>query len=147
MKIELPVEAHLPIDYVESERLRLEMYKRLAQVADEAGIDAVRDELRDRYGPLPAPAEALLAVARFRLLAKAKGLTEIIMAGAAVRFSPADLPDSKVLRLNRLYPGSQIRRTAGQVLIPRPMTAPITGQPIVDLPLLEWATTVLNDIF
>ena len=108
MKIELPVEAHLPVDYVESERLRLEMYKRLAQVSDEAGIDAVRDELLDRYGALPEQAEALLAVARFRLLAKAKGITEIIMAGTAVRFSPADLPESKVLRLNRLYPGAQV---------------------------------------
>ncbi len=147
MKIELPVEAHLPVDYVESERLRLEMYKRLAQVTDEAGIDAVRDELRDRYGPLPEPAEALLAVARFRLLARAKGLTEIIMAGTSVRFSPADLPDSRLLRLNRLYPGAQVRKTAGQVLIPRPTTRPITGQPIVDLPLLAWATTVLTDIF
>ena len=147
MKIELPVEAHLPVDYVESERLRLEMYKRLAQVHDEAGIAAVRDELVDRYGPLPEPAEALLAVARFRLLARSKGITEIIMAGTAVRFSPADLPDSKQLRLNRLYPGSQIRKAAGHVLIPRPMTRPIAGQPIVDLPLLEWASTVLNDIF
>ncbi|MFT4227722.1 transcription-repair coupling factor [Micropruina sp.] len=147
MKIELPVEAHLPVDYVESERLRLEMYKRLALVNDEAGIAEVRDELVDRYGPLPESAEALLAVARFRLLAKSKGITEIIMAGTAVRFSPADLPDSKQLRLNRLYPGSQIRKAAGHVLIPRPMTRPIAGQPIVDLPLLEWATTVLNDIF
>ncbi len=147
MKIELPVEAHLPVDYVESERLRLEMYKRLALVNDEAGISEVRDELVDRYGPLPESAEALLAVARFRLLAKSKGITEIIMAGTAVRFSPADLPDSKQLRLNRLYPGSQIRKAAGHVLIPRPMTRPIAGQPIVDLPLLEWATTVLNDIF
>ena len=147
MKIELPVEAHLPVDYVESERLRLEMYKRLAQVADDAGVDAVADELIDRYGPLPAAAEALLAVARFRLLARAKGITEIIMAGAAVRVSPAELPDSKQLRLTRLYPGSQVRRTAGHVLIPRPTTRPIAGQPIVDEELLKWATNVLQEIF
>ncbi|MFT4217200.1 MAG: transcription-repair coupling factor [Micropruina sp.] len=147
MKIELPVEAHLPVDYVESERLRLEMYKRLALVKDEAGIAEVRDELVDRYGPVPESAEALLAVARFRLLAKSKGITEIIMAGTFVRFSPADLPESKQLRLNRLYPGSQIRKAARHVLIPRPMTRPIAGQPIVDLPLLKWATAVLEDIF
>ncbi len=147
MKIELPVEAHLPVDYVESERLRLEMYKRLAQVSDTAGIDAVRDELLDRYGALPEPVEALLGVARFRLLARAKGLTEIIMAGTFVRFAPADLPESRQLRLARLYPGSQIRKAAGHVLIPRPMTRPIAGRPIVDTELLAWATTVLDDIF
>ena len=119
----------------------------MAQVTDEAGIDAVRDELLDRYGPLPAPAQALLAVARFRLLARSKEVTEIIMAGTSVRFSPADLPDSKQLRLTRLYPGSQIRRTAGHLLVPRPVTRPISGEPIVDLPLLDWATKVLNDLF
>ena len=67
MKIELPVDAHLPNDYVESERLRLEMYKRLAAVTSHADLAAVRDELVDRYGEPPAPVEALLAVARFRI--------------------------------------------------------------------------------
>ena len=69
------------------------------------------------------------------------------MAGTFVRFAPADLPESKQLRLARLYPGSQIRRAAGHVLIPRPMTRPIAGRPIVDTELLAWATTVLDDIF
>ena len=147
MKIELPVDAHLPSDYVESERLRLEMYKRLAGVTDEAAITAVRDELLDRYGPLPPQAEALLAVARFRLKARAHGITEVIVAGNMIRFSPADLPDSAQLRLARLYPGAQLRKAAGQVLVPRPVTRPIGGTPIVDAELLSWASRVLDDVF
>jgi transcription-repair coupling factor (superfamily II helicase) len=147
MKIELPVDAHLPSDYVESERLRLEMYKRLAGVTDEAGITAVRDELLDRYGPLPPQADALLAVARFRLLARAHGITEVIVAGNMIRFSPADLPDSAQMRLARLYPGAQFRKAAGQVLVPRPMTRPIGGTPIADAELLTWAQKVLDDLF
>ncbi len=147
LKIELPVDAHLPVDYVESERLRLEMYKRLAQTRSNADIDAVAEELRDRYGPLPDPAATLLAVARFRLAARERGLTEIIMAGKDVRFAPADLPESRVLRLSRLYPGSQYRKAAGHVLVPRPMTRPIAGQPVTDAALLEWAMTLLDAIF
>ena len=147
MKIELPVDAHLPADYVESERLRLEMYKRLAGVSDEAGITAVRDELADRYGPLPQQAEALLAVARFRLKARAHGVAEVIVAGNMIRFSPADLPDSAQMRLARLYPGAQLRKAAAQVLVPRPMTRPIAGAPIVDAELLAWASKVLDDVF
>ena len=54
VRIELPVDAHLPEDYVESERLRLEMYKRLAEVRADSDLDAVGEELTDRYGPLPA---------------------------------------------------------------------------------------------
>jgi transcription-repair coupling factor (superfamily II helicase) len=147
MKIELPIDAHLPSDYVESERLRLEMYKRLAGVTDEAGITGVRDELADRYGPLPPQAEALLAVARFRLKARAHGVAEVIVAGNMIRFSPADLPDSAQMRLARLYPGAQLRKAAGQVLVPRPMTRPIGGAPVVDAALLAWASKVLDDVF
>jgi transcription-repair coupling factor (superfamily II helicase) len=147
MKIELPVDAHLPADYVESERLRLEMYKRLAAVASEADIEAVMAELLDRYGPLPDPAHALLAVARFRLQARACGIHEVVVAGNMIRFSPADLPDSAQLRLARLYPGSQVRKASSLILVPRPMTRPITGQPVVDLALLEWASAVLTSVF
>ena len=147
MKIELPVDAHLPADYVESERLRLEMYKRLAQVRSEADLDAVRDELSDRYGPLPEPVAALLDVARFRMLCRSAGITEVITAGNAIRFSPADLPDSRVMRMNRLYPGARLLKAAGHVLLPRPMTRPIGGEPVADAELLAWATKAVGDLF
>ncbi len=147
MRIELPVDAHLPDDYVESERLRLEMYKRLAAVTSEADIAAVREELVDRYGVPPAPVEALLAVASFRLLARRYGVHEVVSQGNLIRFAPADLPDSAQLRLARLYPGAQVRRAQGLILVPRPTTRPIGGQPVTDAPLLAWAATVLADIF
>ena len=147
MKIELPVEAHLPVDYVESERLRLEMYKRLAQVRSEDDLAAVRAELTDRYGTPPEPVEALLEVARFRILCRSVGLTEVISAGQSIRFSPADLPDSRVLRLGRLYPGSKVLKASRQVLLPRPVTRPIGGQPVKDAALLAWATKAVTDLF
>ncbi|HQA77356.1 MAG TPA: transcription-repair coupling factor [Propionicimonas sp.] len=147
MKIELPVDAHLPGDYVSSERLRLEMYKRLAAVTSAADIAAVREELVDRYGEPPAPAEALLAVAAFRLAARAHGVNEVVAQGNMIRFAPAVLPDSAQLRLSRLYPGSQVRKATELILVPRPMTRPIGGQPITDAPLLEWASKVLSDVF
>ncbi len=146
MKIELPIAAHLPVDYVETERLRLEMYRRLAQVRTDADLDAVRDELLDRYGPLPEPVDLLLGVARFRMLCRAAGIAEVITAGTAIRFSPVDLPDSRQLRLTRLYPGSKVAKAARQVLVPRPMTRPIGGQPVADAALLQWATAVVRDV-
>jgi transcription-repair coupling factor (superfamily II helicase) len=146
MKIELPVDAHLPSDYVESERLRLEMYKRLAAVATDADIESVREELLDRYGPLPAPVEALLAVAAFRLQARRRGVHEVVAQGTMIRFAPADLPDSAQLRLARLYPGAQLRKAQSAVLVPRPVTRPIGGLPITDAPLLAWATKVMADV-
>ncbi len=55
VKIELPIDAHLPHDYIGSERLRLEMYKRLAEVRSDDDVAALRDELVDRYGTPPDP--------------------------------------------------------------------------------------------
>ena len=53
VRIELPVDAHLPHDYIPSERLRLEMYKRLAEVRSDDDVDLLLEELKDRYGEPP----------------------------------------------------------------------------------------------
>lgn len=145
MRIELPVEAHLPTDYVESERLRLEMYKRLAEVRSEDDLTELRSELVDRYGTLPTPVETLLAVARFRNAARAAGLTEVVLQGNYVRFAPHDLPESRQVRLNRLYPRAKMK--PGFVLIPRPMAATIGGQAPTDTELLAWCAEVVAQIF
>ena len=63
VRIDLPVDAHLPPDYIGSDRLRLEAYRRLAAASDDAAVDSAIDELVDRYGPLPEPAQRLVAVA------------------------------------------------------------------------------------
>src|SRR5436305_4566090 len=106
VRIELPVDVHLPHDYVPSERLRLEMYKRLAEVRGDDDVDQVRAEMVDRYGAPPAPVERLLDVARFRGAARSAGLSEVTVQGKYVRFHPVELPDSRVVRLNRLHPKS-----------------------------------------
>ena len=86
--MELPVNAHIPHDYVPGERLRLEAYTRIAAIDSEDDVAAVRDELTDRYGPPPEPVENLLAVARLRAQARRAGLTDITQQGTYIRFSP-----------------------------------------------------------
>ncbi|HEX8509552.1 MAG TPA: transcription-repair coupling factor [Propionibacteriaceae bacterium] len=147
MRIELSVAAHLPTDYIESERLRLEMYKRIAEVRSDDDIAAVLAELTDRYGEPPAEVANLLDVAKFRLVARQAGITEVVSAGNFIRFGPADLLDSKALRLRRLYSGSVIKETAKIILVPRPTTARIGGQPLRDSELLQWCERVVTDIF
>ena len=68
VRIDLPVDAHLPPDYIASDRLRLEAYRRLAAAADDGAVDAVIEELVDRYGPLPEPAQRLVAVGAVALV-------------------------------------------------------------------------------
>jgi transcription-repair coupling factor (superfamily II helicase) len=144
VKVDLPVDAHLPHDYVPGERLRLEAYRKLAAVTDEAGLEAVRAEVVDRYGVLPQPVQNLFAVAAFRVKARQAGLTEIALQGKNVRFAPMPLPESKVMRLTRLYPGAMYKQTVGTVAIPAPTTARIGGRPLRDTELLDWASGVID---
>jgi transcription-repair coupling factor (superfamily II helicase) len=146
MRIELPVDANLPVEYVETERLRLEMYKRLAEVRSDEEVDAIGAELVDRYGPMPEPVQALLGVARFRLLCRQAGIHEVVPAGRNIRFSPVNLPESRVMRLKRLYPGSVVKQTAGLVLVPKPMTATIGGQPLGGADLLKWSADLVTNV-
>ena len=145
-KVDLPVDAHLPHAYVPGERLRLEAYRRIAGATDDGALTAVREELADRYGPLPTPVENLLAVASFRVAARRHGLTEVALQGAQVRFLPMPLRESQVLRLQRLYPKSVVKQTVGTVLVPRPATKPVGGQPLRDAALLDWARGLLEAV-
>jgi transcription-repair coupling factor (superfamily II helicase) len=146
VKVELPLDAHLPHEYVPGERLRLEAYRRLAAVTSDADVEEVRAELVDRYGPLPAPVETLLSVARLRLLARAHGLTDIGLAGRSIRFAPVDLPESGVLRLTRLYPGAVVKQATHTILVPRPATARVGGEPVRDDALLTWCRELIEAV-
>ena len=149
VKIELPVDAHLPHDYVPGERLRLEAYQKLASVQDEAGGAAIEEELRDRYGMPPEPVTNLIEVARLRTVARQAGLSDISAQGAFVRFGPVPpeaMPDSRRLRLARLYPGSIVKDQLSHLLIPRPMTARVGGQPVRDTAVLRWAADMIRAV-
>jgi transcription-repair coupling factor (superfamily II helicase) len=67
--IDLPWKAFLPRDYVGGQRLRIEVYRRLARLRRLEKLEDFRQEIRDRFGPLPEPAEWLLRLAELRLLA------------------------------------------------------------------------------
>lgn len=148
VQVELPVNAHLPHDYIPGERLRLEAYRNLAQAADADAVAAVVEELRDRYGQLPEPAENLVAVANFRNTAREYGIYEVMLMGKNIKFGPVEaLPDSRAMRLKRMYPGATFRAPLQAIMVPRPKTQAITGKDLVDEELLEWASDFINTVF
>ncbi len=146
VRIELPVDAHLPHDYIPSERLRLEIYKRLAEVRLDSDIDEIREELLDRYGPPPEVVESLLFVARFRARSRQAGVKEVTVAGKYVRFAPVDLPESRTLRLQRLHPRSVVKAPVSTILVPRPQAATVGARPLGGVSLLEWARGVIDEV-
>ncbi|MFJ3955029.1 transcription-repair coupling factor [Streptomyces libani] len=146
VKIELPVDAHVPHDYAPGERLRLQAYRAIASASSEEDIAAVREELTDRYGKLPEPVENLLLVAGLRMLARACGVADITLQGANIRFGPVELRESQELRLKRLYPRTVLKPAAQQILVPRPTTGKIGGKPVVGRELLAWTGEFLSTV-
>jgi transcription-repair coupling factor (superfamily II helicase) len=155
VKIDLPIDAHLPHDYIPGERLRMEAYRKLASATTEADVAAVADELTDRYGEPPLPVGNLLAVARFRAHARTVGITEVSLQGRTVRFSPIALRESQELKLRRLHPGSIYKTAVSTISVPRPSrasdgtlsTPPRPGQePVRDIALLDWCRAVIDSV-
>lgn len=145
VRIDLPVDAHLPPDYIASDRLRLEGYRRLAAAADAAAVDSVVEELVDRYGALPEPAGRLVAVTRLRLLCRGHGITEVAVASSAtVRLSPLTLPDSAQVRLKRMYPGAQYRATTATVQVPVPRAGGVGSPRVRDVELVQMVADLVT---
>ncbi|MGH3931229.1 MAG: TRCF domain-containing protein, partial [Pseudonocardiaceae bacterium] len=148
VRVELPVDAHLPHDYIPGERLRLEAYRKIAETVDADGLTAVTDELVDRYGALPPPVVTLLKVARFRQVCRAHGVGEVTVQGSTLRFTPVQLRDSQVVRLNRLYPRAVYKSTLQTLSVPRPTEGSdrVGAPPLRDRELLDWCTKLVTGV-
>ncbi|MDT4982856.1 MAG: hypothetical protein QOF95_346, partial [Pseudonocardiales bacterium] len=156
VKVDLPVDANLPVEYLPGERLRLEAYRSLAAATSDEAVDAVRAELVDRYGTIPPPVENLLAVARFKVLCRRYGVTEVSLQGPSVRFTPLELPESAQIRLERLYDNARYKQAVSTVSVPRPKgvvkpdgsfaVTTFGGEPLRDIALLNWCGEVLATV-
>ena len=148
VRVDLPIDAHIPHDYVPGERLRLEAYRKIAAAADGDALEAVREELADRYGSLPVPVRNLLAVGAFRQVCRAAGVKEVATQGSTIRFAPMELRDSQRVRLSRLYPKATYRQANQMVSVPRPTEGAAGGRigapPLRDTALLTWCTEFLH---
>jgi len=140
IKLDLPLDANLSPDYVPKEELRLEAYRRLAEVTTDAEVTDIRAEWEDRFGPVPDAAERLLDVARLRAEAHRLGVREInVTKGPAfggpawtARVSPLALKTSQQIRLTRLFRGAVYKEAAEQLMLPIPKTPDLAGT-LVDL--------------
>ena len=146
-KVELPVNAHLPVEYIESERLRLDLYRRIADAHNDEDLSEISAELVDRFGPIPKPAQELMAVASLRLFAKSLGLTDIAISGKNLRLTPVYLPESAQIKLTRLYPGSIYKNASQILLVARPVSPNwIESASVGDTSTLAWVNSVLQEL-
>ncbi len=85
--VSMDTPTYLPDDYVPLQEAKLDVYRRLTTLTEPADIDALREELRDRFGPLPPPAQAFLAAAKLRILGGRLGVEGILVRGEEARIT------------------------------------------------------------
>ncbi|TWP48701.1 transcription-repair coupling factor [Lentzea tibetensis] len=150
VRVDLPIDAHIPHEYVPGERLRLEAYRKIAAAPDAGALQSVWDELKDRYGTPPEPVERLLGVARFRHACRAHGVTEVITMGQNIRFGKLELRESQMVRLRRLFPKAVYKAAVGTVTVPRPTEGAAGGRmgapQLRDQELLDWCQKFLESL-
>jgi transcription-repair coupling factor (superfamily II helicase) len=103
--VDLPLEAHLPDDYVPDEAQKLELYRRLSRARSAGDVAAFRQEVTDRFGPMPLPVQRLAEVAELRLAAEAAGVSSMSREDGllVVRFGEGM---SRATAMRLLTPGS-----------------------------------------
>ena len=146
LRIELPVDATVPEDYIPHERLRLEAYTKFAAACSGEQVDDVLEELADRYGPVPEATARLAALARLRALAAELGVREIVAQGKSVRFAPVDLPESARMKVTRLYPGTVLKPATRTIVVPAPGTNRMGGAALSGEEVVRWAEVLLRAV-
>lgn len=145
-KLELPIDAFLPHDYVDSERVRLDIYRRLASATNPDQVDEVEQELNDRFGGAPEVVISLLKIAKLRVRAKELNLAEVVVHGKHLRLAPVTLGDSLSVRMARLYPGHIYKTSLATLLLPLPEQTGVAFEraKLGDNSLLEWVAQALE---
>ena len=146
LRLDVTVDAHIPESYISAERLRLEVYGKIAAVENSEQEKDLRDEITDRYGPIPPQVDLLFEIARLRALLRQIGIDEVATQGKYLRIHPIELKESQALRLKRLYPGCVVKAAVRQLLVPLPMTARVGGVPLTDHALIEWIENLLTKV-
>lgn len=149
LKLEIPVDAHIPHTYVDSDRLRLEAYHKLSAASGEkstrAQLDAILAELEDRYGVAPESVKNLINVTELRQQANRLGLKDFNAIGNQIKLSPVELNEADQVRLTHLFPGTKYLHTSKLLTIPAPKSA--DGEPLRDQPMIDFVWALLARVF
>jgi len=152
--LELPVDARIPEDYVESDRLRLEGYQKFAAAAHPKApaehIDLVLEELTDRYGTPPDEVQKLAQVSALRRRAQILGLTKMVAAAGQLRVERFEMLDSRRMRMARMYPNAKYSKETGILQVPLPATtvSPLARRSAgTETDIVEWVSGVIRNLF
>ncbi|MGI8427107.1 MAG: transcription-repair coupling factor [Actinomycetota bacterium] len=135
VRLDIPADAFVPSSYIGRESLRIEAYRQIEKIRSADDSSALREELTDRFGPLPGSVENLIVVAELRALLASHGINEAILRDGSLKLKPMPtLSESQELMIRARFPRSIYKAASQTLLLPAPST---------DVP--AWALEVLTN--
>jgi transcription-repair coupling factor (superfamily II helicase) len=144
LNLEIPVSAHIPNSYLDSDRLRLEAYHKLSAAGGSEStpekLSEILEELEDRYGKAPAELKTLIKVTELRQIANRLGLKDLNMLGDKLRMQPIELTDAQLVGLSHNHTGVRYLQSAKMLTLDKPVSL------ATDNEVIDWVKKFLEDL-
>jgi transcription-repair coupling factor (superfamily II helicase) len=117
VRLDVSVDAYVPADYVPYEQAKIEVHRRVAGALEVADVERLREELEDRFGPVPEPVENLLALQRARIKFGQAGARTVSFRGDRLAVVPIELDSKRARRLREELPDALYEASRSQVSV------------------------------
>ena len=117
VRLDVNVDAYVPADYIPYEQAKIEVHRRVAAALEVADVERLREELEDRFGPVPEPVENLLALQRARIKFGQAGARTVSFRGDRLAVVPIELDSTRARRLREELPGALYESGRSQVSV------------------------------
>jgi transcription-repair coupling factor (superfamily II helicase) len=115
VRLDVNVDAYVPADYVPYEQAKIEIHRRVASALEVAEVERLREELEDRFGPVPEPLQNLLALQRARIKFGQAGASAVSFRGDRLAVTPIELDAARARRLREQLPEAMYESGRSQV--------------------------------
>jgi transcription-repair coupling factor (superfamily II helicase) len=115
VRLDVNVDAYVPADYIAYEQAKIEVHRRVAAAVEVAEVEQLREELEDRFGPVPGPLENLLSLQRARIKFGQAGARTVSFRGDRLAVVPIDLDSGRAKRLREELPDALYESGRSQV--------------------------------
>ncbi len=117
VRLDVNVDAYVPVDYVPYEQAKVDVHRRIAAARDVAELMALRDELEDRFGPVPEPLANLVSLQRARIRFGEAGARAVTLRGGRLTVTPLELEPAAVAALREAVPGAAYEPGRSQLTV------------------------------
>jgi transcription-repair coupling factor (superfamily II helicase) len=115
VRLDVNVDAYVPVDYIPYEQAKVDVHRRVAASRDVADLATLRDELEDRFGPVPEPVENLISLQQARIKLGRAGARAVSFRGEALAATPLELTPEQADELRERVPGARYEPGRSQV--------------------------------